>query len=177
MSKHVAFLRGINVGGKTIKMDALRKMFEVLGYENVRTLLASGNVIFESKTASEDKLRAEIETGIKKSFGHDVHVILRSEKEIQELVKSDPFKGVKVTPKTRLYITLLSESPKSNLKTPHKSMDGEYIIREINNKYVVNVLGPQVGTPDVMDFLGKEFGNKITTRNWNTMIKIHKAMG
>lgn len=176
MSKYVAFLRGINVGGKTIKMDGLRKVFESLGYKNVRTLLASGNVIFESKVTSESKLRVEIEAGIKKAFGHDVRVILRSETDIQGLVKSDPFKGVKVTPQTRLYITFLSQPPDSQLKTPYKSMSVEYLIREITDSHVVSVLGPKVSSPDVMDFLDKEFGKEITTRNWKTVMKIHSAM-
>lgn len=176
MSRHVAFLRGINVGGKMIKMDALRKVFESLGYTNVSTLLASGNVIFESKGSNEKKLKSEIETAIKKAFAMDVYIIIRNTKEMAALVKSDPFKGVKMKRQTRLYITFLSQPPASELKTPYKSMGGEYLIREITDSHVVSVLGPKVGSPDVMDFLGKEFGKEITTRNWNTIIKIHKAM-
>lgn len=175
MPKYVAFLRGINVGGKTIKMDVLRKVFESIGSESVRTLLASGNVIFESR-ATESKLRGEIKAAIKKAFGFEVHIILRSHKEIEALMKSDPFKGVKITPQTRLYITFLSEPSKSKLKTPYKSMSGEYLMRAITKGHVVSVLGPNVGSPDVMDFLGKEFGKGITTRNWNTVEKIYTAM-
>lgn len=176
MGKYVAFLRGINVGGKTIKMDALRKVFESLGYTNVSTLLASGNAIFESKGSSEKKLKSEIEAAVKKAFAMDVHIIIRNEKEVTALVKSDPFKGVKVKPQTRLYITFLSQPPTSELKTPYKSMGGEYSIREITDSHVASVLGPEVSSPDVMDFLGKEFGKEITTRNWNTIMKIHNAM-
>jgi uncharacterized protein (DUF1697 family) len=176
LSRYVAFLRGVNVGGKTVKMDALRKVFESLGYTNVSTLLASGNVIFESKGSNEKKLKAEIEAAIKKTFAMDVHIIIRSEKELAALVKSDPFNGVIMKPQTRLYITFLSQAPDSKLKTPYKSIRGGYLIRKITDSHVVSILGPKVSSPDVMDFLDKEFGKEITTRNWNTILKISKVM-
>ena len=74
---YFALLKGINVSGhKTIKMDELRAMFEELGYKNVRTLIQSGNVVFESIAAAET-VRKKIEAGIKKTFGFDVNVIIR----------------------------------------------------------------------------------------------------
>jgi len=176
MAKYVALLRGINLGKRQIKMAELRQIFEAEGYQDVRTLLASGNVVFTAKETNATKLRGKIEALIRKEFGFDVPVVLRSQKEIQALIKSDPFKAEKVTPQTRFYVTFLSEPSKSNLKTPYKSMDSEFAIREISDGHVVSVLGPKVGSPDVMDFLGKEFGSNITTRNWNTVKKIHAAM-
>ncbi len=119
-------------------------------------------------------MKTDIETAIKKRFGFDVHVLLRTEKEIAALVKNDPFKRVKVTPQTRLYITFLSRPPKSKLKAPYN--DGDFTLQKITKAHVVSILGPKVKSPDVMDFLAKEFGKEITTRNWNTIIKIHKAM-
>jgi uncharacterized protein (DUF1697 family) len=176
MTKYVAFLRGVNLGKRQIKMAELKALLEKEGYEDVRTLLASGNVVLTAKEADPLKLRGELEIVIREKFGFHVPVILRTEKEIDTLITSDPFEGVKLTPKTRLYITLLSELPKSKLKVPYKSMGGEFVIREITNGHIVSILGPKVSSPDVMDFLGKKFGKEITTRNWNTIIKIHKAM-
>ncbi len=178
MSQYVAFLRGINVGGKTIKMDALRKALETAGYKNIKTVLASGNVFFESKETDQDNLRSEIEKIIKDTFGLDVRVIVRRAAEIQKLVKSEPFKGIKVTPKTRLYVTFLSQKPKSKLKLPHKSLNGDYIILKVNKGEVIGVLTltPNSGTVDAMAVLEKEFGGDITTRNWNTILKIHSLL-
>lgn len=174
MTKYVALLRGINLGKRQIKMAELKILFEELGFTDVRTLLASGNVVFAAKDAKPEALGSKIEAAIKEKFGFDVPVILRSEKEIGALVASNPFKGVKVTPQTRLYITFLSEPPKAKLKAPYK--DGDFTLRAITN-HLVSVLGPQTVSPDVMDFLGKQFGKDITTRNWNTVMKIAKAMG
>jgi len=172
--KYAAFLRGINLGKRQIKMAELKSVLEGLGFDEVKTILASGNVIFTSSTDKSDKLKKDMETAINKRFGFDVRVLMRTEKEIATLVKNDPFKNVKVTPKTRLYITFLSEPPKSKLKAPYK--DGDFTLHEITKAHLVSILGPKVSSPDVMDFLSKEFGKEITTRNWNTIIKIHKAM-
>ncbi len=178
MAKYVALLRGINVGGKTIKMDALRKALEAAGYENVSTVLASGNVVFESKEADRAKLRFQIEQIIKDTFGLNVHVIVRSAREIQKLVKSEPFKGIKVTPKTRLYVSFLSQAPKSKLKLPYRSLSGDYVILQVNKGEVIGVLTltPNSGTVDAMAVLEKEFGANIATRNWNTILKLHSLL-
>jgi uncharacterized protein (DUF1697 family) len=79
MARHyVAFLRGINVGGNNkIGMDELRQAFVSAGFANVKTVLATGNVIFESKKADAGLAQA-IEQDIKKSFGIDASVILRT---------------------------------------------------------------------------------------------------
>ncbi|MEX1247143.1 MAG: DUF1697 domain-containing protein [Anaerolineales bacterium] len=172
MTRYIAFLRGINLGGRTIKMDALRKVFEEQGFTGVKTLLASGNVIFETDAAGADKVRAKIEGAIKKTFGFDVHVILRSAKEIQALVDAEPFKGVKVTPQTRLYLTFLSETP----KPPSTALGGGYAMREATTGHLACALSPKQSTPDYMDMLSKRYGENITTRNWNTVIKIRAAM-
>ena len=75
MTKYIAFLRAINVGGHVIKMDALRVHFEALGYQNVETFIASGNVIFEAKAKIATAFEAEIEVQLKKSLGYDVATI------------------------------------------------------------------------------------------------------
>jgi uncharacterized protein (DUF1697 family) len=177
MARYAAFLRGINVGGRTIKMEPLRKTLERLGFEDVQTLLASGNVVF-SAHGSPSALRGQIEGGINKDFGMDVHVILRSKTQIDDLIKSDPFKGIKITPKTRLYITFLSKPAKSKLKTPYKSLDRSYKIIDVNKGNVASMmtLTGDTGTVDAMEILEKEFGKDITTRNWNTVQKVAKAL-
>ena len=62
MAKHIAFLKAINVGGHTIKMDHLKKLFEKMRFENVETFIASGNVVFETKSKSINSIKKKIET-------------------------------------------------------------------------------------------------------------------
>lgn len=176
----VAFLRGINVGGhKPIKMDALKKTFESLRYRNVATVLASGNVVFETAATSAPKIAAEIEEKLKRSFGHDIGVMVRTIDQIRALSDADLFKRVKVTPNTRLYVTFLSEKPNGKLKIPYTSPERDFQILRVSPSEVCSVLtlSPSRGTTEAMKILEKEFGRKVTTRNWNTVEKILAAAG
>lgn len=177
MSKYAAFLRGINVGGVTVKMDKLKKTFEAIGFTNVKTLLASGNVLFMAPAASESTLVNKIETKLETAFGREIGVLVRKVEALQRLAEDNPFAGIKVTPQTRLYVTFLSEKPKSSLKIPYESPDKGFKIIRANAGEVCTVLtlSPTAGTVDLMSFLEKEFGRKVTTRSWNTIEKILKA--
>jgi uncharacterized protein (DUF1697 family) len=121
MSKYAAFLRGINVGGVTVKMDKLKKTFEALGFTDVKTLLASGNVLFAAPSASENTLVKKIEKKLETALGREIGVLVRKIEELQRLAETDPFAGIKVTPQTRLYVTFLSEKNKSSLKIPYET--------------------------------------------------------
>jgi uncharacterized protein (DUF1697 family) len=174
---YVAFLRGINLGGhKQVKMDELRTMFESMGFQRVRTLVNSGNVLFETRAEATSALVKRIEQELKRTFGHEIAVILRTIREIQDLVDSNPFKKVRVTPQTRLYVTLLSEKPNSSINIPYESPEKDFKILSVDDGAVLTVvtLTPKRGTTEAMSLLEKEFGKRITTRNWNTITKILK---
>ena len=178
MTRYLALLRGINVGGhKRIKMDELRKAFEALGFQNVKTVLATGNVLFEASNTDLNALVKTIEEKLNTTFHHKVPVILRTIQDIQNLVDSDPFKQTAVTPDTRLYVTFLSEIPKSKLKVPYESPDKGFRILRVSDGVVCSVLTltPSNRTVDSMKIIEKEFGKNITTRNWNTVSKFLQA--
>ena len=174
MIKYAAFLRGINVGGVTVKMDKLKKTLEALGFANVKTLLASGNVLFTAPAASESTLVNKIEKKLETAFGREIGVLVRKIEELQGLAAADPFAGIKVTPQTRLFVTFLSEKNESSLKIPYETPDKNLRIIRANDREVCSVL-TLYRTVDLMSMLEKELGRKITTRNWNTINKILKA--
>lgn len=92
MTKYVALLRGINVGGKKkVEMKQLRVVFEALGLENVQTYINSGNVIFETKKASNSLVK-KIEAALAEKFGFEILVVLRDQKNIEQLVAKIPSK-------------------------------------------------------------------------------------
>lgn len=178
MSKYAAFLRGINVGGhKTVKMEELKKAFETLGFEKVKTLLASGNVLFAAPSASESALVKKIESKLESTFGHEIGVLIRKIEELQRLAEAKPFARIKVTPQTRLYVTFIAGKTKSSLKIPYASPDKNFRIIRVTESEVCSVLTvtPNSRSVDLMSILEKEFGRKVTTRNWNTIEKILKA--
>lgn len=91
MEKYVALLRGINVGGKNkISMGELKPAFEEYGFENVRTYINSGNVIFSSDIKDKLKLIKIIEAIIVEKFGLDIPVLVVSSKELKDLSKEIP---------------------------------------------------------------------------------------
>jgi len=176
MAKYVAFLRGINVGGnKKVPMAKLKSVLEEFGFLNVRTLLASGNVIFEFKKESLPLLTKKISATLEEAFGFTIPVILRDAEEIEKIAESNPFKNIMVTKDTRLYVTFLSDDPKSKLKIPYHSTDNSFQILNIKDRAIFSVLDvSKKGTVDAIAILEKEFGKNITTRNWNTIVKILK---
>lgn len=179
MIKYVAFLRGINVTGhKTIKMDKLRRVFLDYGYLNVKTILASGNVIFSTKKTEENTIGQKISKILENNFGHTIGVIVRTIESLQELKGQKPFQGIKITPQTRLYVTFLPVDSKSELKIPYESPDKNFRIISSTNSEVLSVLTlvPNTRTVDLMKILEKEYGKQVTTRNWNTIERILRAI-
>ncbi|MBK8984439.1 MAG: DUF1697 domain-containing protein [Ignavibacteria bacterium] len=114
---YAAMLRGINVGGHhKIPMADLRREFTTLGFTNVTTLLNSGNVIFNTSSDSADKIEIKIEKRLQNVFGFSVPVILRDADEIQNIIKLDPFKKIKLTKDIRLYVSFLKHKPTKKIK-------------------------------------------------------------
>ncbi len=174
MTRYVAFLRGINVGGHhKVPMAELRKVLEGVGFCDVKTLLASGNVMFEAEKQSANALSRKIEDTLEKKFGFQIGTIVLTGSGLEKMVKSEPFKGIKVGPQTRLYSTFLSAKPKSNLKVPYASADRSFRILDVTSTAVFSVLDlSKTQTTDAMQIVEKEFGKNVTTRNWNTVLKM-----
>lgn len=118
MDRYVAFLRGMNLGKRRIKNEELRAHFEAMGFEEVATFRASGNVIFAtSKRVAESKLAARVETELDKRLGYDVPVFLRSAKEIAAVAAQGPFPAAKVKKsKGKLQVSLLQKKPSAAAK-------------------------------------------------------------
>src|SRR4051794_1405623 len=91
MKRYVAFLRGINVGGHRVKMDHLRDLFTALGFSNVTTFIASGNVIFDTPAPDVSAIESRIEGHLKASLGYEVDTFLRTPAELATVVAFRPF--------------------------------------------------------------------------------------
>ena len=170
----VAFLRGINVGGhKKISMAALKEAFESLGFKNVMTVLASGNVVFEAP--GHDRALADtIAARLEKAFGFPAKVVLRAVRELRAIIASDPFKGAPSGPDIKLYVTFLAEKKAGRpARLPPKPSEGFRLIRVTPGEvFSVIRISTDAGTPDLMAFLESAFGREVTTRNWQTVLKL-----
>lgn len=89
--RYVAFLRAINVGGHTVKMDRLRAEFEALRFRDVSTFIASGNVLFSTPSLDREDLEARIERRLERALGFPVATFLRTPVELHALVRDEPF--------------------------------------------------------------------------------------
>ncbi len=175
-TEYAAFLRGINVGGNTLlPMEELKRAFGTLRFTNVRTVLASGNVLFESPATPVATIEKKIEKALETRLGKKIAVFVRTLDSLQRLAASEPFMKAGVAPQTRLYVTFLPAKPKKSQMWTN-SPGGLQIFRVTPGEVLSMIsLASGARTVDLMQFLGKEFGDRITTRNYTTILRVLKA--
>jgi uncharacterized protein (DUF1697 family) len=134
--RYVAFLRGINVGGKNLlPMQRLARIFEALGCRDVRTYIQSGNVMFAASATLPPRVPRLIEQAILAEAGLDVPVLVRSAKELATVARTNPFQGPPADPKS-LHVAFLARIPTAaQVATldPQRSPPDEFVVagREI----------------------------------------------
>ena len=172
MTRYVALLRGINLGGRNVKMERLREIFADIGFSDVATYIASGNVIFSSEDTDEDGLTRIVEAGLRDALGYEVATILRTGPEMVAVAGHEPFPGRPDVGKVPLNVAFLREPPSREmaesvlaLRTP----EDEFHVhgREI---YWLARLG--IGRSTAWRAFEKQMAGRGTVRNINTVRKI-----
>jgi uncharacterized protein (DUF1697 family) len=117
MSEYAAFLRGMNVGGHRLSNAELQKHFRALGFSEVHTFRASGNVLFAAASEPVEEMAAHIESGLKSALGYDVPVFLRSSREIHKIAALQPFEQAHLeASKGKLQVMMLSAKPSAKAR-------------------------------------------------------------
>ena len=117
MSRYITLLRAINVGrGRTIRMEVLRQLFESIGFLNVATFIASGNVVFEATTKNVRSLEERIEKRLEEALGYEVAAFIRTEAELVEIANYKPFPQSKVDTAAGFNIIFLADTVDENSK-------------------------------------------------------------
>ena len=171
--KYVAFLRGINVGGKNkVKMETLREVCASLGFQNVKTYINSGNVIFETTKTENGKLAETLEKAIENEFALKIKVIVRQISEIENIVKNNPFAGQFENDKD-LHVFFLDEELSTEKRELLLSNNNENEMYSVQNREIfcllrVSVLDSLMGK----DYIAKKLKVSATARNWRTVNKI-----
>lgn len=176
MREYAAFLRGINVGGHSIiKMDDLRKAFESMGFREVRTVMASGNVLFLASEKETMAISSAIMKYLSALLGREIFVIVRSLDDLRKLAAGRPFGDDGDKPGARLFVTFFSGSAGHGGGLPAPEEEG-YRILSVADGVICSVLyeKPGVGAVDLMGTVEKAFGQKVTTRSWNTIERLIK---
>jgi uncharacterized protein (DUF1697 family) len=167
---YVAMLRGINVGGKSIRMEALRASFEELGFRSVKTYVQSGNVIFMSGRVAPSGLAKKIEAQIHRDFGFQVSVLVRTLEEMETTLGSNPLAKEKSIDPSKLHVTFLAAA------SPKDAIAKLEALAAKSERYCV--LGREVYLycPDGYgrtklsnNAIERKFSLTATTRNWKTV--------
>jgi uncharacterized protein (DUF1697 family) len=173
---YIALLRGINVGGHTVKMDRLRSLFGELGFSGVRSYIQTGNVFFESRETDKQALRTAIEQHLRAALGYEVAACVRSVEDMEQLLSLDPFKEIAATSEQRLAVAFLAEPTSVALPVPYWTPDGAYELVGMTPTELFVVWHLQNGRPgNSYGLLEKQVTVPATTRFWHTTAKILSA--
>lgn len=170
MKTYISILRGINVSGHNlVKMDALRKLYESLGFQSVTTYKQSGNLIFTASGFDNNELEQTVSERIEKDFGIIVPVIVLTIDRLREIVDNNPFLKDSSKDIAFLHATFLASQPLSyNQKDiEDKKQDGEDIVFTDNVVYLYCPNG-YGRTKLTNNFLETKLKVSATTRNWKT---------
>jgi uncharacterized protein (DUF1697 family) len=171
MPKYVAFLRAINVGGHTVKMDYLRSLFEGIGFANVETFIASGNVIFDSKSRNTTSLEQKIENHLRKILGYEVRTFIRATSEMAEVADYEPFSKAELNPPgNTLFVGFLADEPSNEAKKKVLSLSGPTDDFAVHGRELYWLIRTNFSESTVSGaLLEKTLGLPATFRNVNTV--------
>jgi len=173
MPKYIAFLRAINVGGHNVKMDHLRSLFESLNLANVETFIASGNVIFDSKSKA-DLLERKIAKHLQESLGYAVATFVRSKDELVDVARFQPFSKAELEAKgNQLYVAFTAN--KFTVEVTKKLLGQRSEIDDfcLNGREVYWLYRRLAGESKFYGVpLEKTLGTQTTVRNINTIQRI-----
>ena len=152
------------------KMADLRAAFEAAGFTDVRTVLTSGNVVFDARSTSEGALEQKAEAAMHERMGKAFLTIVRPIEELRGLLATDPYRAFRVSPKAKRIVTFLKGRPKVKIKLPIEA-DGARILTMKGSEIFTAYLPTPKG-PVFMSLLEKTLGKEQTTRTWDTIAKV-----
>lgn len=171
MPRYVALLRGVSP--LNAKMPELKRCFESAGLTHVKTVLSSGNVVFDAPTTPEAELEQRIEAAMQTTWGRSFYTLVRPRDFLARLVTTDPYAGAALPANAKSVVSFLREPPTVALRLPTE-WGGAQILssagREVFTAYVASDQGPVF-----MKLIEKTLGKNVTTRTWETVKKCAAA--
>lgn len=174
LTRHLALLRGINVGGNNIiKMADLKACFEEMGFINVVTYIQSGNVLFDSNETDPLKLTQQIEKTLSERFNYSSKVMLLSQQTLIQLVNTAP-KGFGVNPDEYRYDVIFLKPPLTSEEalSKIKTKEGVDFVTTGNGVLYFSRLSSMSGQSQMTKMIGTAIYKEMTIRNWNTTTKL-----
>jgi len=171
MPRYVAFLRGVSP--MNARMDQLQRCFEASGFTQVRTVLGSGNVVFDAPAAPDAVLERQAEAAMQQGGGRSFYTIVRRREELETLLASDPFAEHGIPAHAKRIVSFLREARAPRVALPLAQDHASVFClrgREVFTAYVATDKGPVF-----MKLIERAFGADVTTRTWDTVAKCARA--
>jgi len=166
--RYAAFLRGVSP--MNAKMPELKACFEAAGFSDVATVIASGNVVFSARAASEAAIERKAEAAMAEHLDRTFLTIVRPLDSLRALLDADPYAAFRLPPHAKRIVTFLHDDPPAGLALPIE-LDGARIY-SVQGGEVFSAYVPGPRGPVFMTLIEKTFGTEITTRTWETVRKV-----
>ena len=155
------------------KMPELKRAFEAAGFTEVKTVVSSGNVVFDARRSSDAGLQRKAEATMQRTLGRTFLTIVRPVEMLREMLASDPYRAFRLSRSAKRIVTFLRDDPTASLKLPMEA-DGARLLalhgRELFSAYVPSPKGAPF-----MTLIERTFGKEVTTRTWETVGKVARA--
>jgi uncharacterized protein (DUF1697 family) len=171
MPRYAAFLRGVSP--MNAKMPELKRAFQAAGFTQVKTVISSGNVVFDARRSSDLTLQRRSEAAMQETLGRTFLTIVRPVEMLQEMLASDPYRAFRLPSSAKRIVTFLRDEPEAGLALPME-MEGARLLalrgRELFSAYVPSPKGAVF-----MTLIERTLGKEVTTRTWDTVRKVARA--
>jgi uncharacterized protein (DUF1697 family) len=171
MPRYAAFLRAVSPSN--CKMPQLKQAFEAAGFTDVKTVLSSGNVVFDARRATESALERRAEAAMAERLGQAFFTIVRPVEMLQALLATDPYRPFRVAPGAKRIVTFLRNEPPAAIELPVERDNARILAlegRELFSAYLPTPKGPVF-----MTLIERAVGKEVTTRTWDTVGKVARA--
>ena len=170
---HIALVRGVNLGGRTVlAMAELRSACEKLGFKNPRTLMQSGNLLVESSTSCAE-VEARLEKGMRKHLGRELEFFVRSPKEWDAIIEANPFpREAKADPGRLVLLCLKQKVTPAAVKNLQAKIPGRESVQAWGREAYAYYPDGQGQSKFTTVLIDRILGTRCTARNWNTVLKL-----
>lgn len=175
MTTQIALLRAVNVGGHAkVTMEELRQVLDRLGMQNPRTLLQTGNLVFESPSAAGPELEQLLESETERRLGLRTDILVRALNEMAALVAGNPFAQEAEEDPSHLLVVFLKTRPPEGAAQALDALPGPERVRQWDRHLFATYPAGIGRSPLTMSYLERKLGTRGTARNWNTVLKLDR---
>lgn len=178
MSPHIALLRAVNVGGRKVLKDDLLGLAKDLGFDDAKTLLASGNLVLWGKGGADADIERRLEEGLEKRMGLRTEFMVRSPAELKAIIAANPFPDVAETRPAQLLVSFLKQPlPAGNVEVLRAAITGRERVEARHKELYIDFIDGIGESMLDRDWKKTKKAPVGTARNWNTVLKLAAMVG